>query len=727
MNFNIQNISFSILPFLIAVYFLSVGIFVIRKDSKNSVNLTFFFLSITTFFWQFSWSVLFQISDPKLGFAIVKIGYFFIIFLPTFLYHFLVSLANRKSDIKYVKISYFACLIFAIFDLFTNYFVAGTYNYFWGFYPKAGFLHPFHVFQTSIVVLRGLYIVFKKIGDLSNQKQIQQLKYSMVALFIYFFAAFDYLCNYGVEFYPPGLIFVFTSLSILFYSITKHKLMDVSLVVSRAFGLFLTASLFSFVFIAIQTVTDVILERTFNVFANITGILLLLGTGILFDKVRIKIQSTTDKLFIKGQYNYKKVIIKLSEKLYQCTEISSLFKELKSVFIEEIEISPIHLLIPENFEHQKDISKNLVHYLDNQSSNRIAFNASASFLETIKDMDRVIKVENIDGDDRTALDANGIKLLVQCRNMNGDLVCLLLLGKKMSEDPFNEDDIDLLTTLSTQISTVLQRIKQARVAAEMGVAQKIQTEILPKNPTVTGLSLSCYMQPADEVGGDYYDVIRHKDMSWIVLGDVTGHGVGSGLTMFMVQSIMTTLIQTQDITSPAQLNFLANQILSKNLERLDEQLPMTIVTLCTKDGRHFTVSGSHDNIYIYRAKSKEVEAISVENFPLGIGLSGELDREMFGENQFELEEDDILFVGTDGVTEAPEQGDITKGQFSEERLMTLIKDNGEKDLGEIKASLLDRLDSFTLGNYADDVTFILAKATKPSLEKIEKEKVLSAS
>ena len=80
------------------------------------------------------------------------------------------------------------------------------------------------------------------------------------------------------------------------------------------------------------------------------------------------------------------------------------------------------------------------------------------------------------------------------------------------------------------------------------------------------------MHSADEVGGDYYTM---GEMSWVLVGDVTGHGLASGLVMFMVQSIITSILQTRPNLSPAELNALANQILYQNLERLDEQRPMT--------------------------------------------------------------------------------------------------------------------------------------------------------
>ena len=279
----------------------------------------------------------------------------------------------------------------------------------------------------------------------------------------------------------------------------------------------------------------------------------------------------------------------------------------------------------------------------------------------------------------------------------------------MTQDNLDEDDIFFLEALQKQLSSTLFRIKQTRVSAELNIAQKIQNDILPKSPIIPGLDICTFMKSADEVGGDYFDILNINEYSWIVIGDVAGHGVSSGLTMFMVQSIMTTLLHSQNITSPSLLNYQANKILFQTLQRLEDQRPMTIVTLCTKDGRNFLVSGSHDNIYVYRDKNT-IDTISVENFPFGIGLT-DMEQSMFEEGKFTLKKNDILFIGTDGITEAPKNGDITLGQYSEERLKKLLLKESKKPLNTIKTKLIKDLNRFTNKNFFDDITFIIARAT----------------
>ncbi|RAP32699.1 hypothetical protein DID77_04270 [Candidatus Marinamargulisbacteria bacterium SCGC AG-439-L15] len=252
--------------------------------------------------------------------------------------------------------------------------------------------------------------------------------------------------------------------------------------------------------------------------------------------------------------------------------------------------------------------------------------------------------------------------------------------------------------------------EKSRVSAEINVAQRIQSEILPKKPTIPGYELVTYMKPADEVGGDYYDIYDFKDFSWVLLGDVTGHGLGSGLVMFMIQSIMSSILHTKQDISPSELNYIANQILYKNLERLNEKRPTTMVSICLKPDKKITISGCHDNIYLYRAKDDIVETIKLEMFPLGLGFINDLSKELFTEKTFKLNPKDILFIGTDGITEAFRTNNGTEECYTEERLITIFQKNANNSLETIKDKLIQDLDTFTDTSYKDDLTFLIIKA-----------------
>jgi len=218
---------YSIPPALISLLFLGYGMYVVcnRREGPTYVATSFFALCVTTFFWQGTWAVLFQTRDPGAAMVLIKLGYLLILFLPTSLYHFLVEISERKKERRYVYISYGMAAIFAAILLSSDLFVSGYYKYFWGYYPKAGPIHPLHVLQTAVVVMRGLYITYRQQQGASRAKR-NKLRLCVAGLLVYFFAAIDYLCNYGIEFYPPGVLFIAVSLGILTVAIVKYDLLN---------------------------------------------------------------------------------------------------------------------------------------------------------------------------------------------------------------------------------------------------------------------------------------------------------------------------------------------------------------------------------------------------------------------------------------------------------------------------------------------------------------------
>jgi two-component system, CAI-1 autoinducer sensor kinase/phosphatase CqsS len=214
---------YALLPALISGLFLAFGLWVLIAKGFNRVTMSFFLLCMTTFFWQGTWAVLFDTRDPDLALLLIRFGYLLIAFLPTTLYHFLVEISDRQREHRWVWLSYAIAAVFGLMAVGTDRFIDGFHTYFFGFYPKAGDLHPLHVLQTVIVVTRGLYICWRQ-ESISTGAQQQRLKICIVSLLVYFFAAIDYLCNYGLPIYPPGIVFITISLALMTYAITKYDL-----------------------------------------------------------------------------------------------------------------------------------------------------------------------------------------------------------------------------------------------------------------------------------------------------------------------------------------------------------------------------------------------------------------------------------------------------------------------------------------------------------------------
>ena len=140
---------------------------------------------------------------------------------------------------------------------------------------------------------------------------------------------------------------------------------------------------------------------------------------------------------------------------------------------------------------------------------------------------------------------------------------------------------------------------------------------------------------------------------------------------------------------------------------------MTMVAICrTGDDNHFLYCGSHESLYVFRAETGAVEILDVSQAPHGLGMLDEFAREEYSESRFTLAEDDLLFIASDGIREAPRLGDYNKGMYEEERLITFLKASKGRSLDELKTSLLAEVEQFTGGRYFDDITFVMVRATR---------------
>jgi signal transduction histidine kinase len=154
--------------------------------------------------------------------VLVRLGYLFILFLPTTFYHFVIEVAARRRERPILLTSYGMCFVLAAL-LPGNEVVAGYRHYFFGYYPSAGTLHPLHVLQTVLLAIRSgqlLIIARRRAGGEARRR----LDLCFASLCLYSFAAVDYAVNYGQPFYPPGVLFIALSLGLLAITIVRYHL-----------------------------------------------------------------------------------------------------------------------------------------------------------------------------------------------------------------------------------------------------------------------------------------------------------------------------------------------------------------------------------------------------------------------------------------------------------------------------------------------------------------------
>jgi serine phosphatase RsbU (regulator of sigma subunit) len=247
-------------------------------------------------------------------------------------------------------------------------------------------------------------------------------------------------------------------------------------------------------------------------------------------------------------------------------------------------------------------------------------------------------------------------------------------------------------------------LKAARDAlwGEMEVAKRIQTSLLPEDRRVGGYDVVARMQPAAEVGGDYYDIVQvGEDGTWIAIGDVSGHGVESGLVMMMTQTSILSLVQENPRRSPAEVFSAVNDVLQENISRLQAARYMTLNVVRLRDDG-LTVAGKHQDVLVWRRATGEVEAIANEGCWIGVVKDT---RGRVSDMTVPMAEGDVALFFTDGATEAMNGA---SEMYGEERLAAVLARVADRPLDAALEALFADIAAFR-ARQDDDVTLMLVR------------------
>jgi len=261
-----------------------------------------------------------------------------------------------------------------------------------------------------------------------------------------------------------------------------------------------------------------------------------------------------------------------------------------------------------------------------------------------------------------------------------------------------------------QVTALNEKLRSdnRRMEGELDVTRRLQMMLLPtleELQQVQGLDIACHMQAALEVGGDYYDVLQHDGRVKIGIGDVTGHGLESGVVMLMTQAIVRALL-TSGETDPVRFLSVLNTALYGNVQRMGSDKNLTLCLLDYAAGE-FKVSGQHEQVIVLR-RDGTVEWVDTIDLGFPIGLEGEI-AEFIAQTTLQLQPGDGVVLYTDGVTEAE---DMTREQYGQERLAAVLQANWDRPAEAIKQAVVADLKRFIgAQNVFDDITLVVAKQT----------------
>lgn len=258
-----------------------------------------------------------------------------------------------------------------------------------------------------------------------------------------------------------------------------------------------------------------------------------------------------------------------------------------------------------------------------------------------------------------------------------------------------------IVTLNEQLRT-----DNRRMQAELSVVQQIQQMILPKAnelETIPDLDIVGYMQPADEVGGDYYDVFCLHGIVTVGIGDVTGHGLESGILMVMTQTAVRTLTEMRE-SNPVEFLSALNRTLFQNIQRMQSWRNLTLAVINYADGTA-SISGQHEEVLVVRSQGT-IERVDTLDLGFPIGMIDDI-TEFVAQRSLTLNPGDGIVMYTDGITEMM---DANQNQYGIQRLCNLISHHWQASAEDIKTAIVTDLHQFRGDQKLfDDLTLVVLK------------------
>lgn len=534
---------------------------------------------------------------------------------------------------------------------------------------------------------------------------------------------------------PPLLVVALVVLSWLFplsfaYAVVKHRVLEIPvllrmsaryLLVQRGFTILL--SLLSVVVVWIfalsfahylEPLTRAALPGGIALGTAFGSLLLWTGTG-----VHKRVGASIDQAFFRSAYDARMILQDLAEKTRTATDRQELATLLDYHLNRALHPRSLVVYLETRDRHISSFRGSVPAHLQTLA-------ATPAFIAEVARRGRLDRFPGIPvtwdvpaASSSSSMEALLLDLfqpdcLVPILGRDSRLAGLLILGARLSEEPYSSDDKRLLSSVASQAGSALESIRlgekiaerieaERRLAQEMEYAKQVQARLFPqKLPSMNTLEYAGGCIQARQVGGDYYDFLElGPGRLALVLADIAGKGISGALLMANLQANLRSQYAVA-------LNDLPRLLKSVNQLFYENSSDSSYATLFFADYNDSSrrlryVNCGHLPPLLLRADG-QLERLMATNTVLGLFEKWEC-----AEAEVQLAVGDTLVLYTDGVTEAENGRDE---QFGESRLAETVLARRQLPIPSLLENIVATVREFSKGEQADDITLLVARCTR---------------
>lgn len=694
----------------------SVGIFVYLKDRKRLLNKIWAAFALSVAIFGFGFFKVDTAASSESALFWWQFMYTGVIFIAVFFLHFNFILVDNKNR-KALYFLYPANFIFLIFNLSSRlFFKSVTWKFSNVWYADAGGLYIYFFYLWWGTVAYSAFLIYKNYQKSSGIKR-NQFKYWFLAIVVgYFGGIFCYLPVFNINIiYPYPIYLIALWPLILTYAIIRYRVFEIDTVIHRTLLWLLASGL-----ILVPLGAILYLSRLWISRAGFLK-LALFGTALFYTFFYYyrNLQPKVDHVFRRKKYDYYKILAEMAQNIGSELEIQQIVKRLLREISGVLYIRNCLILVQDKsrtaYTEIGSIGYNSSLAVEKEGKTELSF--QHPLCEWLNIHQKAIEREPVEADPRYApikeaarsfFKRNSLEVLIPVL-LENKINALIGLGKKENLQAFRFNDIKLLENMGRQIGVIIDNalhhqdiVEKERLTEELRLGRQIQMDLLPKAmPSIPGLSVSGFMRPAKEIGGDYYDFIPLPKSGGygIAIGDVSGKGVAAGLMMAIAKTALHSISQEQ--LSPRETLIRVNQVL---YQHIGGQKFMTLLYLCwnIRDNVLYYSSAGHEHIVYFQQQTGTISLIKSGGVLLGImeDVSQYLE-----DRQLTLGSGDRIILYTDGVIEVENpQGE----KFGLDRLKGLVEASNRGSSGELIGDIQEELAIFAAGRpLNDDITLVV--------------------
>jgi sigma-B regulation protein RsbU (phosphoserine phosphatase) len=292
-----------------------------------------------------------------------------------------------------------------------------------------------------------------------------------------------------------------------------------------------------------------------------------------------------------------------------------------------------------------------------------------------------------------------------------DLIGVMALGPKRSEQPYSKTDLRLLQSVADQTGLAIENsrllsslaeeaARRERFNRELEIAREVQERLFPQSyPSIPGLDCAGHCRPAQGVGGDYYDFVALPEWRLgIAVGDVSGKGISAALLMASLRASL----RGQTLGGPADLAALMRNVnaLLYEASAANRYATFFYAQYDPRDRTLAFVNAGHNPPVVLRGD--EVLRLAADGPVVGL-----LPHAQYGQSAMVLLPGDILLAYTDGISEAMTVHDE---EWGEDRMIATAQACRTLPAGRMIDRLIAAADTFAAGApQYDDMTLVIVK------------------